>query len=272
MTDLPVLGAALMIRDLEEHRSFLLEKPRDLELQDFLLPEVLAGDWRERVDHAKAMLDGHRGRLGIHGPFYGFTIAPEDPEIRSVVARRMHQALAACEALGATHMVVHSPFTTWSYFNNRKAGASEQALLELCHAALDEVVARAETIGCVLVIENIEDIDPLARLRLADSFNSPAVALSIDTGHAHYAHGRTGAPPVDYFIRAAGNSLQHIHLQDADGYADRHWAPGDGTIGWRAVFEALAELTSQPRLILELNETANLSRAHAHLSGLGLAC
>jgi len=45
---------------------------------------------------------------------------------------------------------------------------------------------------------------------------------------------------VDYFIKAAGNALERIHLQDADGYADRHWALGQGTICWESIFTAIA--------------------------------
>src|SRR5690606_22064964 len=93
---------------------------------------------------------------------------------------------------------------------------------------------------------------------LVEDFSSPAMAVSIDTGHAHYAHGSTGAPPVDYYVRRAGNMLQHIHLQDADGYADRHWKIGEGNISWHAVFRALGELTSKPRLILELRDKAGI--------------
>ena len=99
-----------------------------------------------------------------------------------------------------------------------------------------------------LVIENIEDIDPMARKALAESFGSKAVRLSIDTGHAPYAHISTGAPPVDYFVTAAGEMLHHIHLQDSEGYADRHWALGEGTVRWAAVFRAIGRLIIKPRL------------------------
>ncbi|TGQ48799.1 sugar phosphate isomerase/epimerase, partial [Mesorhizobium sp. M1C.F.Ca.ET.212.01.1.1] len=86
-----------------------------------------------------------------------------------------------------------------------------EKITEYCHLTLRDAVKRAEDIGCTMVLENIEDKDPHIRVALADSFKSPAVAVSIDTGHAYYAHGSTGAPPVDYFVHAAGNRLQHVH-------------------------------------------------------------
>lgn len=271
MTSLPVIGAAMTLDDLEHHRNWVLEHQRDIELQSFVNADVLNGDWHPLAERARRLLDGHTGRLGIHGPFWGFVIGTQDPDVAAIVSRRLLQGLDVCAAIGATQMVIHSPFTTWS-FNNLMGNPGElEALTARCHEQMAPAVRRAEDIGCVLVIENIEDKDPAQRLALADSFASPAVAVSIDTGHAHYAHGSTGAPPVDYYVRAAGNRLQHVHLQDADGYADRHWALGEGSIHWQGVFSALARLDSNPRLIVEIKDKSKIPASAAHLAGLGLA-
>ncbi len=274
MTELPVLGAAMTVPELETLRDFVLSRDRDLELQDFCPPGALDADWRPAADRARELLAGYRGRLGIHGPFWGLHIASPDAEIRKVVTRRMMQGLAVCEHLGATQMVIHSPYTTWDHNNldNFAGRSAYAAVIEHAHQTLAEVVRRAEGAGVTLVIENIMDKDPDLRRILAESFESPAVALSIDTGHAHYAFGSTGAPPVDYFVRRAGNALRHVHLQDADGHADRHWTIGEGNIMWPAVFRALGELTSQPRLILELRDKAGILPSVAWLEERGLAC
>ena len=271
MTALPLLGAAMPLDALETHRDWLIADQRDLELQDFVKADVLNGDWQPLVDRAKALLDGYEGRLGIHGPFWGLTLANPDPDLRALVTRRMEQGLDVCAALGATQMVIHSPYTTWSYNNLDNLPDARQEVVDLTHATLDPVVGRAEDLGVTLVIENIEDKDPDIRCALARSFDSPSVRVSIDTGHAHYAHGSTGAAPVDYFVHRAGNLLEHVHLQDADGHADRHWAIGRGTVNWHAVFAALAPLTSNPRLILELRDKAGILPSAAYLAELGLA-
>ena len=145
------------------------------------------------------------------------------------------------------------------------------AAAELGREVVGEAVERAESIGCELVIENIEDIDPRARIALADSFSSKAVRISVDTGHAHYAHYSNGAPPVDHYIITAGKKLGHVHLQDADGHGDRHWAPGEGTILWRSVFDAVARHCDNPRHILELKDKGKLVQAAGYLESLGVA-
>ena len=122
-----------------------------------------------------------------------------------------------------------------------------------------------------LAVENIEDRDPHIRRDIVRHFASASLRLSVDTGHAHYASRMGAAPPVDMFVRAAGEDLAHLHLQDADGLADRHWAVGDGTVPWRAVFEELGRLASGPRLIIEIRDKTDVLRSAGHLARLGLA-
>lgn len=130
------------------------------------------------------------------------------------------------------------------------------------------MVARAADLGVLLMVENI---DPEDCKRLIESFHSDTLQISVDTGHAHYAHGSTGAPPVDFYLRSAGEQLGHVHLQDADCYADRHWAIGQDTIRWHEVFRALATLETRPRLILELRDTAGILPSVEWLAARGLA-
>jgi sugar phosphate isomerase/epimerase len=270
-SSLPVLGCAVPLSGLRLHRDWILEKQRDLELQDFFNADALNGDWKIIADQIKTELDGYKGRLGIHGPFWGFTIASKDPEVRDVVKKRMRQCLDVCAYLGATQMVIHSPYTTWDYNNLDDNPGARAELIARSHETLKDAVRQAADIGCVLVIENIEDKDAHARVELARSFESDYVRVSIDTGHANYAHGSTGGPPVDYYVHAAGDMLHHVHLQDTDGFADRHWAPGDGNISWQAFFRALARLNSNPRLILELRRKEEIRAGADHLIKLGLA-
>lgn len=268
--DLPLLGAALNRRTLPLHRQWLLDHQRDLEIQDFIEHTLLDGDAAAIADEIAGLLDGYRGRLGLHGPFWGFRISTEDPLVRAVVQKRFLQALTVAERLGATQMVIHSPFTTWDFNNLDAFPGAEAKLVDRVAECLAPVIVRARDIGCELVIENIEDKDPSSRVRLAEALGEP-VRVSLDTGHAHYAHVSTGAPPVDVFVHKAGPALAHVHLQDMDGYADRHWHPGEGSVNWPAVFRALSALPQSPRLILEVKDQPNLRRGADHLIGLGLA-
>jgi sugar phosphate isomerase/epimerase len=266
----PVLGAAMMTPDLPDHRDWLFERDRDLELQDFILPPVL-DDWRPVVDAARDRLAGWNGRLGVHGPFFDLSLDALDPEARDFARRRLTQALDACEALGATLMVVHSPFTTWGFNNAPLQAGGRDAVIGRTQETLRPIVERAEALGLTLAVENVEDKDPADRVALVEAFDSPSVQVSLDTGHAHYAHVSTGGRPADFHVIAAGARLAHVHVQDMDGYADRHWPPGRGSVPFRPIFAALAEHAPQARLILELIDKTRIPEGAAWLKAQGLA-
>lgn len=269
----PTLGAALFVAELAEYRDWLFASSRDLEIQDPFNVMLLDDDaaWRARAREAKQLLAGYPGRIGIHGPFEGMTIMTRDPKIQRLMSERLLQGLTFAAEVGATHMVVHSP---WMSFGTPFVPFSPyytlDAQLALSHAILEAPLKLATEIGCAMVIENIRDTNPHTWMALINSFNSKFVRASIDVGHAHIMHN-VGAPPVDQWVREAGPMLEHVHLQDTDRQTDRHWAPGDGDINWFAVFEAIAGLKHAPRLILELHDKSRIPLAVEYLVGRGLA-
>jgi sugar phosphate isomerase/epimerase len=269
MKDLPIIGAQLTVLDLPRHRDWLFEKNRDLELPEFCMTDILAAP-DSFIDMAKKALDGWRGRLGIHGPFAGFELDVKDKDIRAVVQKRLGQALDVCEKLGATQMVLHSPYNHWDLTNldnnSRARGKRISAVLD----TLEPALKRAEELGVEMVLENIQDVDPRDRAAVVDAADSPALKVSVDVGHAFWAHRMAGGPPVDRYVSFAGDRLTHVHLQDADGYADRHWVLGEGTIPFAPIFAELGALKSNPRLIIEINEFSRVPEAAAHLEKLGL--
>jgi sugar phosphate isomerase/epimerase len=269
---LPTLGAAMPSQLLPELHDWLLEGQRDLEIQDAIRPELLDGDWRNLARRIRDMLDGYTGRMGIHGPFLGLTLLGYDPKIRAVVVERLKQGLAFAAEIGATHMVLHSPFIFFgaNVFLPHAPAFRQQEDIDLIHATLDEVLPIAAQANVMLVIETIQDTNPGPLLALVRSFESDHVRMSLDTGHAFINH-RAGGPPPDQWVREAGPLLGHVHLQDTDGNVDRHWAPGEGNLNWYALFEALAELEHNPRLILELREPRKVRQAAEYLKGRGLA-
>ncbi|MGV8988765.1 MAG: sugar phosphate isomerase/epimerase family protein [Cypionkella sp.] len=268
---LPLLGLALNYEHFPSVRDWILGPGRAVEIQDFVLPAVVTGDWRPLAASWATALAGHTGTIGIHGPFFGLDIANPDAEIRAVISKRLLQGLEIAEAVRGTHMVVHSPFTYWHLLNRRNFTYIHAAMLEAAAECLAPVLARAADIGCTLMLENIDDTDPADRRGLVAKIGHPNLRLSIDTGHAELAHGRYGAPPPVDFVTDAGALLGHVHLQDADGYADRHWHPLEGRVLWAPIMAALARLPELPRLIIEPRDRHHLiPQTVARMEALGL--
>ena len=136
----PIIGAALDNTELATYRDWILEKDRDLELQSFVNASVLEDDWTPLAEEVKRLLAGYKGRLGIHGPFRGFTVDTQDRLVRHVVQTRPGQGLDVCAATGASLMVIHSPFTTWDYNNLGGRTGARDKLFAHVHQVLDPIV------------------------------------------------------------------------------------------------------------------------------------
>ena len=269
MTLPPLIGAQVMSDALAPHLDWILAEQRDLEIVDISRPAVLCGDWQGTAHRIKQMLDGYQGRLGIHGPFYSIDIASKDPAIQQVVRQRLQQGLEFAAIIGATQMVVHSPFMN---FGTPFSAVPATTLAESCATAqhiLAPIVAQAESISCVLVIETILDLNPAVLRAFVESFASPWVQQSIDVGHVRICMERGGATP-DEWVRQNGHILRHVHIQDTDGSYDWHHPPGYGDINFPALFAAIAALNHQPRLILELRDTQQIPTAWQYLRDRGL--
>ena len=272
MTDrsvLPLLGAAMPSSQLAARRDWLMAG-RDLELQDAISHLVLDGDWKAHAASIKAQMAGFSGRLGIHGPFWGLTIMASDPAVRAVTVARLRRGLEFAAELGATHMVIHSPFDFFGHplvAHTPVTGLDDQ--LGQVHDTLGEVISLARDVGCTLVVENIRDLNPAPLLTLVRSFNSGVVQVSVDVGHAHLMQQK-GGPSPEQWIMEAGTLLGHVHLQDNDGLLDRHWTPGEGNVNWHSVFRALEYVGGAPRLILEI-KPEDIEPGATWLSGRGLA-
>jgi sugar phosphate isomerase/epimerase len=260
-----------MVGQLNELADWLIEGGRDLEIQDACVPEVLDGDWHALVRQARDTLGTYTGRMGIHGPFDGLTILTRDAKVRELAQARLTQGLEFAAELGATHMVVHSPFQFFgSPFIPNHPAYPRVELVQAAHEALDPLVQLAQQHHIMLVIENIFDTNPVLLVDLLRSFNSEYVRSSIDTGHA-FINQRVGGPTPDQWIREMGEMLQHMHIQDTDGHTDRHWAPGDGNLNWYALFEALSALKQSPRLVIETTSPQKVKRGAAYFARCGFA-
>jgi sugar phosphate isomerase/epimerase len=266
---LSTFGAAVKFDVYQSLEDWICEAERPIEIQDFVFPEVIAGDCSDLVAKYKSVLEPHRGERGIHGPFFGLDLSNPDRAIRAVIQERFLKGLEIAESLSATHMVIHSPFTYWNVLNRHNFPEVMPSMFKAAADCLEPVLKRAADVGCTLMLENIDDTDPATRVDLVREIGHPNLKVSIDTGHADLAHGRYTAPPVTDFIAAAAGHLGHVHLQDLDGYADRHWHPGEGRISWSPLLSALEDLEETPRLILEVRRhTERLPASVRWLEGL----
>jgi len=124
--------------------------------------------------------------------------------------------------------------------------ASSKSLLEQEAALLADIWKP----GMRFALENMRSLGTMEyALALAEALSEQRAGICVDTGHA--ALGDLGPARA---IRMAGPRLVTTHIQDNQGERDDHLPPGDGTIAWDEVVEALNEVAYPGVLMLELTD------------------
>lgn len=204
---------------------------------DMLVPEQ-AREVGRRLERLGLMA---RACHGVETPPCDLSVADADEHASMVAA---HATLMQNVAeLGCRTYVVHLGVSPQD--------GNREAAWDRVRKAVDVLGARAEALGVALALENgmqgyLASNDDL--LSFVAEYDHPAVGICYDSGHAHIMEGAAVVLEVlsPYVVTA--------HLHDNDGTSDQHLVPGQGTIDWRPLAEALARC---PRLIHAEIEAAN---------------
>ena len=224
-----------------------------LELDEFCtamnLDEAFpAWDARARDRMARA------ARCILHAPFAELSPCAIDPLVRRVARKRFDQAAEICHRYGIDHMVIHSGFIPYVYFPEWFVEQSAQFFR-------DFLAGQPENFH--IYIENVLDPEPAPLLTLAKAIGDPRAQLCLDVGHAHVV----SQTPVREWLETLSPWLGHLHLHDNDGSADQHRIPGDGTIGFPALLDAVTAAAPDATLTFECRDAAGCVR---RLSDFGL--
>lgn len=161
------------------------------------------------------------------------------------------RTIAACRALGCGKLVFHPPL----YFFPTVDQMERQRVMDWDIRWFRALLPDLERHGVTALIENMFDYrqvqpaggppfpftTPEDMVELCDGVNSPWVRLCLDTGH-----GNIAGQDVPGMVRAYGDRLQALHLNDNYGkigpiYEDLHLFPGYGSLDWGEIFRALRE-------------------------------
>lgn len=120
---------------------------------------------------------------------------------------------------------------------------------ESLRIGLSRLAERAGSSGLVVCVENMPPgVHPGSNMadlaEIVAELDHPAVALALDTGHAHMV-----SSPADQ-TRAAGRWLRTTHVHDNRGQ-DTHDPPGRGTINWKDWAKSLDDIGYRGPVLLE---------------------
>ncbi len=104
-------------------------------------------------------------------------------------------------------------------------------------ASLEHLVPLAEAEGVVLALENMLPLHPLEHVAdlaaVVQGFDSSALKVCLDTGHAHVGEGLPGV------YETLSDLVVTVHLADNDTSGDQHLQPPYGTVDWGHFLPAL---------------------------------
>lgn len=126
----------------------------------------------------------------------------------------------------------------------------QAALLWASERSLREILPTAEKHRIALAIENLPpgylggNMEDVAGI--IERIDSPMIGICLDTGHANL-----GGDPVADFLRCPDRVIC-FHLHDNDGSGDQHLPPGQGTVDWPRLIEAIKKHPRQRALVLEI--------------------
>lgn len=173
-------------------------------------------------------------------------VAHPDAAQRSSDMARLREHIRLARELGVQTVVVHP-----GRGKSMTTRDQRQQTHKLNVQAFRELGDLAGELGCRLAIENMSRrgfCSPAELLDLLDAVGSDAVGITFDSSHAHM----TPLIDIPAAIQDFGGRLWATHLSDNDGSGDQHRTPGNGTIDWPALMQALNAIDYPGILNLEI--------------------
>lgn len=172
----------------------------------------------------------------------GLGLGMGDQNKRQAAVDRMLEHAQLCARLGEAKLIVGA-IRGWT----RDAGGQE-AYQALFRASLEEILARAESLGVQVVLEAISRIDSDAYCSVAEtaafirSFRSGALRLQLDSIHLH-TNGET-----DFYgeILKAGDLIGQVDISDVD-----RMAPDGNHFDFPLLMKGLQEANYRDYLVFE---------------------
>lgn len=226
-----------------------------IEIQDFTQPELLDGNYMERVEAYRTKLRDYKGVISIHGPFLDLKPASPDLEIRRVSVEKYRKALVVAKELGADYIIFHSQINPWinepfmRKLNNKMHG-------EFWNSILDEIDYRG-----IVLIENVFEDKPIYLRELMDEIDRPDVRVCLDIGHSNIGLKSS----LDYWIYELRNYIEYVHLHWNTGQYDLHEYPSEEILSH--VFHLFKKFKLDPRYAMEY-ELEDMSKEARRLKKL----
>ena len=212
-----------------------------------------------------SLLKDKAEKLGIkisqtHGRLRIYLGNPDEDKIALENARL---DCLATSVLGAPYCVMHSIATSVT-----GPDADASFMHDTCFEVYKTIIGYAKKYGVKIATETMGDSPKYGCCDFFGNFaefkkmydrvcayedNENYFVICIDTGHCNKAMRFNNNPKPSDFIRAMGDKIKCLHLNDNNTFTDQHKIPMSGDIDWNDVVKALDEVGYDGVYNLELN-------------------
>ncbi|RLI40282.1 hypothetical protein DRO64_09235 [Candidatus Bathyarchaeota archaeon] len=189
----------------------------------------------------------------VHAPIKDVDIAAQNPDVRVKSIKLIMKTLEYCRSIECPILVLHPNGEEGA---SLKPDDSKKNLID----SLTQIVKKAEDLGVNIAIENMIDVkgrrfgSRVSHIReVIESIGSPSLGICFDTGHVNLFSDPNIS--MDGEIFEAGEYLMTLHVHDNNGMEDEHKPPGDGSINWSQVIEALKKVNYAGVFMMEVQES-----------------
>lgn len=227
------------------------------------VPQKWSGNCSEREQRElRETLESFGFESSVHAPIWDINLASHIAGFRRVSIAQVKWSMDLARNLGSRLVTLHPGHMPPYPFISSLRESGKKNFLDSLQTLLDY---SAET-GVPIGLENLPlglsfcyTLDEL--IDYVNSFENLRVTL--DVPHA-YVIGKflqlidkkkAATPPEDEIaeaIRKLGNRIINIHLHDNDGSWDQHKVPGEGTIDFKPIVEAMKEINYNHLITLEI--------------------
>lgn len=237
---------------LEESAALAEEYGAAFEYNDFFEPEVYENP--QEVDRRIATytkLGRDMSRDTMHGAFLDILFASRDSVIRERSRALVEQSFEIAERLGVRGIVFHTGILAGLI----KSEAYIESWLREASGFWRQMSERYSSMD--IFMENTFEDSPEVLIRLKESLSDCTnFKLCLDYGHACLT-----STQIESWVEQMAAYTGHMHMNDNDLVADRHWVPGEGSIDWKKCSLLLDKYGIESPVLLELGGIENQKKA-----------
>jgi len=225
---------------LVDYRKFALENDYHFEIIDFAYPNILDGNFTERIEVLREKLVETNRFYSMHGPVYDLYLNSPDEKIKAIASERIQLSLKIAQKLDIKNVVFHTNYYPMigfeRYYKNWVKSNSEFWLKII------------DTFNIRILLENMWDSSPKWLLELLEIVESPNLKVCFDTGHFN-AFSRV---PLNEWFEALNDHIVYFHLNDNHGKIDEELPTGQGTFDWKFFTQLVIDYCKNPITVIEM--------------------